>query len=614
MLEKIKKPEDVRGLSREEEDALCAEMRETILRVVSENGGHLGSNLGMVDATLVLHQKFDSPRDKIIFDVGHQCYPHKLLTGRYEAFDSLRRAGGISGFPNRMESEHDALNEGHCGTSISAALGIAAANQLNGSDAYTVAVVGDGALTNGMIYEALNNCADKPLNLIILINDNEMSISPNVGGLHDYLSRIRTSKKYFNLKRGTERALLRIPLIGKGMAGIFKWFKDFCKLLFVKNTLFEDLGLVYLGPVDGHDRRRLGIVLEEAKAKHRCCIVHMNTVKGKGYEIAEREPDRYHSVSPFSLSDGVASGSEESYTSRVGELLVKMAEKDTRICAITAAMRDGTGLAGFAERYPQRFFDVGIAEEHAVTYASGLAAGGMKPVLALYSTFAQRSYDQFIHDISIQRLPLLLLLDRAGLVPGDGITHQGIFDYPILSSVPGVTIESPETYAELEASVARCYESGGFCAVRYPKGKEEAYERSADMIRREYLEYTKGMENADAVIVTYGRMARVAHEAATLLRGRVNVGVVKLIRIFPLDAEEIFSLLGEGKPIYFLEEGYRFGGVAEKLASLLGGTRRARIHAIDGFAEHGSLPELYRSFGFTGQTVADGVLELMAIV
>ena len=604
MLENIKSPEDLRGLTREEEDLLCAEMREEILRVVSKNGGHLGSNLGIVEAMLVLHQKFHSPEDKIVFDVGHQCYPHKLLTGRYERFETLRRLGGVSGFPNRAESEHDALNEGHCGTSVSGALGIAAANKLRGSDAWTIAIVGDGALTNGMIYEALNNCADKELNLIILINDNEMSISPNVGGLHDYLSRIRTSRRYFRLKRNTEKVLLHIPLIGKGLAHGFKWCKDLCKWLFVKNNLFEDLGIIYLGPVDGHDRKRLSIVLDEAMEKHRVCIVHMNTLKGKGYEIAEREPDRYHSVSPFDRETGLSASAGESFTSRAGALTVALAEQDERICAITAAMRDGTGLSPFSAAFPERFFDVGIAEEHAVTYASGLAAGGMKPMVFLYSTFAQRSYDQFIHDVAIQRLPMTLMIDRSGLVPGDGVTHQGIFDYPMLSSVPDITIDSPETYEELERAVKCAYASDSFVAVRYPKGKEEVYERSAPMCRREHYEYTENLASADIVIVTYGRVARVAHEAAKLLCGKKTVGIVKLTRIFPLDTDELSALIGNGKPIYVLEEGYRFGGVGEKLAAAIGKGRAVHIHAIERFAEHGELDELYASFGFTPNEVA----------
>ena len=612
MLEKIKSPQDIKQLSMQETEMLCAEMREVILQTVSQNGGHLGSNLGIVEATLALHKKFNSPEDKIIFDVGHQCYPHKLLTGRYEKFSTLRTLNGVSGFPNRSESEHDILNEGHCGTSLSAALGIATANKLRGSDAYTIAVVGDGALTNGMIYEALNNCADKDLNLIILINDNEMSISKNIGGLHAYLSRIRTSRKYFRLKRGMEKVLLHIPLIGRGLAVGFKHIKDFCKLLFVKNNIFEDLGILYLGPVDGHNMKKLDIVLDEAIAKHKCCIVHMNTVKGKGYEHAEKEPDKYHGVSPFDREQGISQGSgAPTFTSVVSEMLCEKAQTDERLCAITAAMRDGTGLSTFAEKYPERFFDVGIAEEHAVTYAAGLARGGMKPVLALYSTFAQRSYDQFLHDVAIQRLPFVLLLDRAGLVPGDGLTHQGIFDYPLLSSVPNVKIYSPETYDETRNIFEKAYASEDFSVIRYPKGAQKQYSPAKKMMKcGDCLEYSEGIEKADTVIVTYGRITSVAHEAIVRLAEPQRIGILKLVQIFPLDMENIMSLIGNAKRIYFLEEGYRFGGVSEKLSSALHGEKKVEIHAIEGFVEHGNMNELFDFCGFTAENVAKRIMDM----
>ena len=609
MLETIKSPQDIKNLSMQEMEALADEMRSTIMRVVSKNGGHLGSNLGIVEATLVLHKEFNSPEDKIIFDVGHQCYPHKLLTGRYEKFETLRMLDGVSGFPNRSESEHDVLNEGHCGTSISAALGIATANKLRGSDAYTIAIVGDGALTNGMIYEALNNCADKNINLIILINDNEMSISPNIGGLHAYLSKIRTSKKYFRLKHGTEKALLHIPGIGKGIASGFKKLKDLFKRISVKNNFFEDLGLIYLGPVDGHDMKKLSIVFDEARSKHQCCIVHVNTIKGKGYEKAEKEPGKYHGVSPFEIDTGVSSGQGATFTSFVGEMLCEKAKEDDKLCAITAAMSDGTGLTPFAKAYPERFFDVGIAEEHAVTYAAGLAAGGMKPVLALYSTFAQRSYDQFVHDVAIQKLPFVLLLDRAGLVPGDGVTHQGIFDYPLISSVPNVKIYSPETYQEVRKIFEKAYESKDFSVIRYPKGSEKAYLGAQKMVKNgDSFEYSEGIEDADTVIVTYGRITSVAHEAIQKIGNRKKMGVLKLIQIFPLNMTEILKLIGKAKNVYFLEEGYRFGGVSEKIAAELRGERKVTIHAIETFVEHGSLDELFDFCGFTPENVANKIL------
>ena len=450
MLESIHSPSDIQNLSKEELKILSSEIRNKILETVSENGGHLASNLGMTEAAIALHKNFHSPEDKIIFDVSHQSYAHKLLTGRFESFSTLRKKNGISGFTNREENEHDIFTEGHSGSSISAALGIAQANRLKGSDAYTIAVVGDGSLTNGMIYEALNNCAEQPLNLIIILNDNDMSISRNIGGLHDYLSKIRTSKRYYRLKKRTEKVLKAVPLVGTPLLVGSKKLKDATKRFFVKNNIFEDLGLIYLGPVDGHNFEKMDIVLQEAKSKHTCCIVHMVTKKGLGYSFSETEPDKYHAVAPFDLAKGVISAPSENYSAKAGEILCKKANADQTVCAITAAMCEGTGLASISKAHMERFFDVGIAEEHAITFAGGLAANGMKPVVFLYSTFAQRVYDQISHDIAIQKLPLLLAIDRAGLVAGDGITHQGIFDYSIFSSVPRTEIDMPETYAELE--------------------------------------------------------------------------------------------------------------------------------------------------------------------
>ncbi len=608
MLETIQSPDALRDMTPKELRSLADEVRQAILETVSKTGGHLASNLGMVEATVVMHHLFRSPEDKILFDVGHQCYAHKILTGRYEKMETLRSFGGISGFPNREESAHDVLNEGHCGTSISSALGIAEANKLNGSDRWTVAVVGDGALTNGMIYEALNNCADKELRLILVINDNEMSISRNVGGLHRYLSKIRTSKGYFRLKRRMEKALLLIPLIGKGLASFFKLIKDTVKRIFVANNLFEDLGLIYLGPTDGNDIDKLLTVFEEAKTKPRVCIVHMVTKKGKGYAPAEEKPDVYHSVAPFDLQIGVPETKKDDFSAHFGAHLCEKAEKDARICAITAAMCDGTGLAAFAKTYPDRFFDVGIAEEHAITFAGGLSAGGMVPVVALYSTFAQRAFDQVFHDVSLQKLPMVLALDRAGLVSGDGATHQGIFDIPLFSSLPGVTIESPETYAELDASLDRALAGAGLSIVRYPRGAEvvDAEPLPMRLDEEACFAYSDNVQSADAVIFTYGRVSAKAREAIALLQKECSVGLIKLIRVYPFDADKLSALTENAKLLYFLEEGIGSGGIAEKLAAHLRGSeaQRVLIHAIPGFGEHGSLAELNQKFGFTGEEIA----------
>lgn len=614
MLEKIKHPSDVRTLTNSETEALADEIRETIIKTVADRGGHLASNLGMVEATIALHRAFDCPEDSIVFDVGHQCYTHKLLTGRYEKFHTLRTFGGISGFVNREESEFDVLSEGHSGSSISAALGIATANKLNGNGRCAVAVVGDGSLTNGMVYEALNNCGNKALDLVILINDNQMSISSNVGGLHDYLSRIRTSNGYFTFKRRFEHFLSGIPVIGMPMAKFLKAIKDAIKRVFIKDTFFEDLGLIYLGPVDGHDINKLTRVLTEAKGKHRCCVVHMTTKKGRGYEYAENEPGKYHGVGGFDASLGAEDNKAENFSTHAGDVLCELAARDEKICAITAAMCDGTGLARFKAEYPERLFDVGIAEEHAITFAGGLAVAGMKPAVALYSTFSQRVYDQLLHDVSLQNLPLVLLLDRAGIVAGDGVTHQGIFDYSMFSSIPNVNIYSPEAYAELERVMTSAFENRELAVIRYPKGGE----RECAMKLRAHMSgdfaYSDGVEKCDVVIVSYGRKTREAERAAELLAGRCSVGVIKLIRIYPIEADALLSLTCGAKLVYVLEEGIRSGGVGEKLAAAYartGASTRVIVRAIDGYLPHGDVKSLE---GVCKLTASDAVSDILAVL
>lgn len=602
MLEHIHSPSDIRNLSEEELKILSEEIRKNILETVSENGGHLASNLGMTEAAIAIHKNFDSPKDKIIFDVSHQCYAHKLLTGRYKQFSSLRKKDGISGFTNREENEHDILTEGHSGSSISAALGIAQANRLQGNDHYTIAVVGDGSLTNGMIYEALNNCAEQNLNLIIILNDNDMSISRNIGGLHDYLSKIRTSKRYYHLKKQTEKILKKVPLVGDPLLIGSKKLKDATKRFFVKNNIFEDLGLIYLGPVDGHNFEKMDIVLKEAKTKHTCCIVHMVTKKGLGYSFAESEPDKYHGVGKFNLTTGATTLPSENYSSKAGEILCEKAKIDPSICAITAAMCEGTGLSEFAQNHPERFFDVGIAEEHAVTFAGGLAANGMKPAVFLYSTFAQRVYDQLSHDIAIQKLPLLLAIDRAGLVPGDGITHQGIFDYSIFSSIPGTEIDMPETYEEMESAFSEGLSNDKISIIRYPKGKFENYSFPYAMNTQQNLfTYSENIGTAETIVITAGRLTKNAAEAIALTQK--NIALVKLIRVFPIPVKELFPLIQNAKTIYLLEEGCEQGGFAQKIAALLR-NQTVKIHAISSFIPHGELSDLYELCGFTKEQLA----------
>ncbi len=612
MIESIKSPRDIKDLSYDELGFLCSEIRKKIIKTVSENGGHLASNLGMVEATVALHRVFDSPKDKIIFDVSHQCYTHKLLTGRYNSFSTLRQFGGMSGFACRDESEHDILSEGHSGSSVSAALGVATANKLRGNTDHTIAVVGDGALTNGMIYEALNNCGDKKLNLIILINDNKMSISQNVGGLHRYLNRIRTSNGYFTFKRRFEYYLSAIPVVGSSIARILKLSKDAIKRMFVKDTIFEDLGLVYLGPVDGHNIEKLSRVLNEAKNKHQCCVVHMVTKKGNGYSPAENEPSRYHGVGHFDAEYGLDPDfTGESFSTKMGEILCRIAEEDKAVCAVTAAMCDGTGLGEFADKFPDRFFDVGIAEEHAVTFAGGLSVSGMKPVVALYSTFAQRVYDQIQHDIAVQGLPLTVVLDRCGLVAGDGITHQGIFDYQIFSSVPDTVIYSPATYGELEALLRDTLsKNDGITFIRYPKGKESASPSFTRLIQNDdgSFAYTDNVQSADAVIITYGRLTEAAFDVMGNLSGKCNVGVIKLLRVYPLNFDDLSPLVSNCKMVYILDEGYRSGGVGEKLSAGLETNKKIVVNAVDGFIRHGLMTDLMEASGFTANQITDDII------
>lgn len=596
---------EIKNMSTKELSALCTSLREQIIKAVSKNGGHLASNLGMVEATVALHRVFNSPSDKIIFDVGHQAYTHKILTGREDALNSLRTFGGISGFPRREESEHDFLSEGHSGTSVSSALGVAEANKLQGKDDYAIAVIGDGSLTNGLVYEALNNCAKKDLRLIILVNDNEMSISKNVGGLPKYLSRIRVSRGYFRFKWRTKK-LGVLPLLGKPFIKLSAWIKNLTRRIFLKSTMFEDLGLDYIGPVDGNNLSRLITVLEEAKKRACPVVVHIRTKKGFGYAPAENEPSKYHGTSSFDPQRGVEAKCEECFSTVAGKHLTALAEKDEKICAITAAMAEGTGLDIFEKTYPDRFFDVGIAEEHAVTFGAGLSASGMKPVISIYSTFAQRVFDQAFHDVAIQKLPLTLLLDRCGLVAGDGITHQGIFDYPLFSSVPNAKIYSPENYSELKALIEKSVNSDDFDIIRYPKGSEKSYTPTKEMVYNEekMLYYSKDIGSAKRVIITYGRITALANE---VIAKNSDIALIKLLRIFPLDMQYLNSLLDGKELVYILEEGYIEGGVGQKISAHLNGAKKVGVHAIEGFVEHGSLGDLYNACGFTVDKISSDI-------
>ena len=502
LLESIKLPQGVKELNKDQLDELCLELREEIIDKVSVTGGHLASNLGTVELTVALHYVFDSPREPIVWDVGHQCYSHKLLTGR--DITGIRTEGGLSGFPKPSESEHDAFVAGHASTSVSAALGIAEAKKIAGDESSVVAVVGDGAVSGGMIYEAINNAGRSKTNLVVVLNDNEMSISKNVGAMAKYLAQIRTKEGYFHFKDVTQRILLKIPLIGKGIFSTVKYCKTALKDFYYGSNTFEHFGFVYLGPVDGHDIQMLIRVLKRAQSLKCPVLVHINTVKGKGYHPAEMLPSKFHGIAPFNKESGETfEAHKKSFSDAFGEIICEMAEKDKKICAITAAMTDGTGLKNFAKKYPERFFDVGIAEEHALTFAAGLAAGGMKPVFAVYSTFLQRSFDQIIHDASINPLHVVLAIDRAGIVGGDGETHQGIFDVPMLTAIPGVTIYSPFNYAELDRVLKIAFAANGVQAVRYPRDSEKPV---SPKYTADYHDFDFFENGKDSLIVTYGRL------------------------------------------------------------------------------------------------------------
>ncbi len=611
MLEKIKSPADIKGLSQKEIDALVLEMREEILRECADGGGHLASNLGIVEATVALHRVFDSPKDSIIFDVGHQCYAHKLLTGRFESFNTLRRFGGISGFTNRSESEHDALTAGHSGSALPTALGIARANALQGNDNWSVAVIGDGSFTNGMVFEALNCCAENKEKLIILLNDNEMSISKNVGAMSGYFSRLRNSRKYFRFKKNFQSAVSHLPG-GKGLITFSYNVKEFFKRLLVQTNIFENLGLYYLGPVNGNDEEKMEALLKEAKTKNRCTIIHMLTLKGKGYEMAEKHPENYHFTSSFDISTGAEAGSAQSYSTVMGEYLCEMKSRNNKICAVTAAMEKGTGLSIYRDNFTESFYDVGIAEECAVTFAGGLAIGGMLPVCALYSTFMQRTYDQLLEDISLQNTHVIMAIDRAGLVPGDGVTHQGVFDVSMLSAIPQTTIYSPESYEELKFSFDEAERGEGLWAIRYPKGAEAKYDRSVfRAVDEGKTIFLADCDDAELTVITYGRITKNVVEAVAKTGRKIRV--IRLLKINPIDSKTVLELCGNTK-ILVVEEGVRRGGVGEAVAAAAGQAdykNTVTIHALDsGFVPHGDLDRIMDLCAFTPEKIAEVINSL----
>ncbi len=614
VLEKINQVGDIKQIPPEEYDTLAEEIRHFLVEKISRSGGHLASNLGVVELTMALHLCFDFPKDKVVWDVGHQSYTHKLLTGRKSGFDELRKYGGMSGFPKRKESDCDCFDTGHSSTSISAGIGLVAARDLQGGDEHVISVIGDGALTGGMAYEALNNASRLKQNFIIILNDNNMSIAENVGGMSEYLNGLRTNEAYTNFKTGVEQSLNRIPG-GSHLANQLKKTKSGIKQLFIPGMLFENMGITYLGPVDGHDIGKLQDILNKAKKVKGAVLVHVLTRKGNGYVPAERHPARFHGAEPFDIETGLPLNKKKkaNYQDVFSTCMVKLGQRNEKVVAITAAMPDGTGLKRFKNIYPDRFFDVGIAEGHAVTFAAGLAAGGMRPIFAVYSSFLQRAYDQVLHDVCIQNLPVVFAIDRAGLVGSDGETHQGIFDLSYLSSIPNMHIMAPKNKWELSDMLKYAVEFDGPIALRYPRG--EAYDGLKEY--RRPIEYGKSeviYEEEDIALLAVGNMVKIAEQVRKNLKEigysctLVNARFVK-----PVDTEVLDMLSADHKLLVTMEENVRSGGYGEKVMDYVMEqelpVKLLNISLPDEYVEHGNVALLYEEVGIDAQTVTKRIIE-----
>lgn len=605
-LNKMHLPDDLKKLSIEQCEKLCSEIREILIDTVSQNGGHLASNLGTVELSMAVHRVFDSPKDKIVWDVGHQSYTHKILTGRLNRFNTLRKENGLSGFCRPDESEHDAFISGHSSNSVSAALGIATAMKIQGNNHHTVAIFGDGAFTGGLIYEGLNNAGKSDTNLVIILNHNEMSISKNVGSMAKYLSTLRTKDSYHKTKNIVEKTLDKAPVIGKPLKKAIISSKKAIKNIVLNSTMFEDLGFAFVGPIDGHNLEALENGLNAAKSLNRPVFVHVNTIKGKGYAPAEQNPGEYHGVGSFEIATGnpdiVLS---DSFSSVFGKELTEMGERNKKICAVTAAMKYGTGLQHFAKAYPDRFFDVGIAEGHAVTFCGGLASMGMIPVFAVYSSFLQRSYDQLIHDLAISNIHAVIGVDRAGIVGDDGDTHQGIFDVSFLTTIPNTTIYSPSCYEELKLCIHKAIEAdSGIVAVRYPRGKDlSLFDKSSVNTSYAYNDNGNGI-----LVVSYGRIYNNVMKASAILHNKgIDFDELKLVKIFPIETE-IIDIISSYKLVFFFEEAYTFGSISEKYCAIC---NNIAPYTIEGFVKHGTVNSLLDHAGLSSEKIALHIEEFL---
>ncbi len=611
MLEKINKSEDLKNLNLKEKNILAQEIREYILDVVSKNGGHLASNLGIVELTLAIHNVFDLKKDKVVWDVGHQAYVHKILTGRKEQLKTLRKLDGLAGFPKTSESETDCFNTGHSSTSISAAMGMAKARDLKKENHSVIAVIGDGALTGGMALEALNHVGSSRTNMIVILNDNEMSISKNIGGINKLLTRLRAKRRYTVSNQKGRKIIEKIPVIGRLTVKAVKRIKKSIKQLIIPKMYFEEIGFKYLGPVDGHNIEDLEYILSRAKELDEPVLIHVLTKKGKGYKPAEDNPDKFHGTGPFNIETGESSKKKsKDYSKAFGEKLIELAEKNEKIVAITAAMRDGTGLKDFSTKYPERFFDVGIAEQHALTFAAGLAKEGMIPFVPIYSSFYQRAYDQVIHDICIQKLPVIMCVDRAGCVGNDGETHQGLYDMSFFKLIPNITIMAPKDFEELTKMMEFAIELKAPVVIRYPRGGEA----DVKFDKHEELELGKAevlKEGLDVTIIGIGKMTAMAMKVANELeKDDINAEVINARFLKPLDESKITESISNTKFVITIEDGTEIGGLGSSIKELIINKKledvKIKCFAYpDEFIKHGSVSELEELYGLDYKNIVN---------
>lgn len=614
MLEQINSPKDLKNKTINEKKELAEDIRKLIIETVSKNGGHLASNLGVVELTIAIHSVFNTPEDKIIWDVGHQSYVHKILTGRKDKFSTLRQKDGIAGFPKASESEYDCFNTGHSSTSISVALGMAKARDILKEKHKVIAVIGDGALTGGMALEALNDAGFSKTNLIVILNDNEMSIAKNVGGMATFLAKLRTRPSYSRMNRVVKYGLYKIPYAGKHMVNGVQKIKAGIKHLFIPKMYFEDIGYKYLGPVDGHDIGKLTDILKLARTSEGPVLVHVITKKGKGYEPAEKEPDKFHSTGAFNIETGTKKSGGKDYSKTFGEKLVSLASKDEKIVAVTASMKEGTGLLNFEKEFPNRFFDVGIAEQHALGFAAGLAKAGMKPVIPIYSSFLQRGYDQVLHDICIQNLPVTICVDRAGVVGNDGETHQGIFDLSFLNTIPNLTIMAPKNFAELEEMLEVAVNSGRPVAIRYPRGGEDSsFTENNNKVEIGKAEVLKNGE--DVLIIAIGKMVSKAMKISEKING--NATVINIRTLKPIDRDTIIEYANKIKHIVTIEDNIITGGLGETVQRVL---RDANINCNlkcygypTEFVQHASVIEIEEVYGLNEEKIVNYINKITDI-